>query len=557
MNTAKWALLASQTAIEVTGQNVANVANPDYNRQEVVLQAQYPVNQGNHFIGTAVTIAGVNRRFDQFLFNQQLDAQFNQQKYTAREAIMGRVEVVMNEAQGSGIGNAMSNFFQGFYNLATNPSGATERQDVVQKGISLASKISFVAAGLQQTRRDIDLKITGAVPEVNRITGEIAAINKVIHETESNGAKANDYRDRREGLIKQLGNFMDINYAEDNSGEVNVFMKTGRPLVVGQNSFTLSSQQNPSDPSTSSVFWQDSAGNKANITADIQAGQLGAWTTLRDTDLVKFMIQLDTLTASIVKDINRIHSGSYGLDGSTGQNFFNGLTPGGRASNLNTGTGTLQTGSILNADNVNLDHYRITFNGAGGYSVTNVDKGTASGTYTFTAGSPLTFFQDRGYSIAITGAPAAGDSFDISAAYNAASLMGVSQAVQNDLNKVAAGQSNRWGDGIAAEQMASLQYAKTIGGQWTTAGATSGVYTYTDYFGATVGGVGSASAEATNGRKLSEAVVSQLSNLRDQASGVALDEEMVNLIKFQHAYGAAAKTITTVDEMLQTLLNIK
>ncbi|MBI5637394.1 MAG: flagellar hook-associated protein FlgK [Nitrospinae bacterium] len=557
MNTAKWALLSAQTAIEVTGQNVANVNNPDFNRQTAILQAQYPVNQGNHFIGTGVTVAAVKRNFDQFLYNQQLSADFNQNNYQARETIMNRVDTIMNETSGSGINNAMSNFFQSYYNLAINPSGATERTDVVEKAKSLSAKVSFVAGQVQQTRRDTDLKITGAVPIINNITSQIAALNKVIHETESNGAVANDYRDRREGLIKQVASFMDIGYAEANNGEVSVYMKTGRPLVTGENNFTLSTKQNPSDPATSSVFWADSAGNNVNITSDISAGQMGAWTTLRDQDLIKVQNQLDSLSASIVRDVNRIHAASFGLDGSTGINFFNGLTPGGRASNLNTGTGTLQPGSVLNPDNINLDHYRITFGAGGSYTVNNIDKGTASGTFTFTAGSPLTFFQQRGISIAIAGAPNAGDSFDISGAFNAAFTLAVNPTVQNDLNKVAAGSTTRWGDGISAEAIGSLQYAKTIGGAWSVAGATSGVYTYTDFYGATVGGVGSTTQAAASGRKLAEAVTNQLNNLRQQSSGVALDEEMINLVKYQQAYGAAAKTITTIDEMLQTLLNIK
>lgn len=557
MNTAKWALLSAQTAIEVTGQNVANVNNPDFNKQTAILQAQFPVNQGNHFIGTGVTVAAVKRNFDQFLYNQQLSANFNLNNYQARETIMNRVDTVMNETTGSGINNAMSNFFQSYYNLATNPSGATERNDVVEKAKSLSSKISFVAGQVQQTRRDTDLKITGAVPIINNLTSQIASLNKTIHETESNGAVANDYRDRREGLIKQVASFMDIGYAEANNGEVSVYMKTGRPLVTGENNFVLSSKQNPSDPATSSVYWSDSAGNNVNITNDISAGQMGAWTTLRDQELIKVQNQLDTLTASIIRDVNRIHAGSFGLDGSTGNNFFNGLTPGGRASNLNTGTGTLQPGTVLNPDNINLDHYRITFGAGGTYSVYNSDKGTASGTYSFTAGAALTFFQDRGISIAITGAPNAGDSFDISGAFSSAFVMAVNPTVQNDLNKVAAGSTTRWGDGISGEAIGSLQYAKTVGGAWNAASATSGVYTYTDYFGATVGGVGSTTQAATSGRKLAEAVSNQLDNLRQQSSGVALDEEMINLVKYQQAYGAAAKTITTIDEMIQTLLNIK
>ncbi len=565
MNTAKWALLANQTAIEVTGQNVANVNNQDYTVQQVVMQAQYPVNQGNYMMGTGVAIAGVTRRFDQFLYNQRLENNYNLNKAQARSTLLDRLDVTMNEATGNGISNQMSNFFQGFYNLANNPSGATERRDVTEKAKGLAQKISYVASDLQRMRKDTDLKIAGAVPSINQLTKQIADINKVIHETETGGAQANDYRDKRESLIKQVSNLVDVSYFEQSNGEVTVMMKNGRPLVTGQDQFLLSAATNPSDPSTSSVYWADSAGNKVNITSEITGGQIGAWMTMRDTDINKALNDLDTLAGSIIKEVNRLHNKGFGMDGSTGNDFFNGLTPGGRASALNKGTGVVNNGTVLNPDNVNTDHYRVSFNANGTYNVTNTDKGSASGTYAFTSGAPLSFFQQRGFSISITGAPQAGDSFDLSSIYNSASSMTVNPAITNDLNKVSAASTKAWGDGSIAQKIAGLQFQKTLGGVWSqnapvasaTYTSTSGIYTFNDFYGAVVGGVGANARAATDDKKLQDAVSTQLTNLRDQVSGVALDEEMVNLVKYQHGYQASAKMISAVDDMLNTLLGIK
>ncbi|GMT42572.1 MAG: flagellar hook-associated protein 1 [bacterium] len=554
MNTAKWALLSQQTAIDVTGQNIANVNNPDYNRQEVMMESQTPVNEGRFFLGRGVRIAGVERKFDQYLFSQRLENNFLFSRWEVRETVLGRLDILLNESDGSGINSLMGELFDSFYDLSNSPSGSTERTAVVEKAKTLAQQVSYTAGELKRIRTDTNRQITGAVPTINGITSEIAQLNKLIHETESGGATANDYRDARDALLGRLSGLVDATYFEQSNGEIVVMLRSGRSLVVGSSNFTLSAQTNPMDPRVSSIMWSDAGGNATDITSEITSGKLGALLELRDTDILNFLGELDTLAASIIKEVNKLHATGYGLDGSTGVDFFTSLTPGGRAYSTNSGTGVLGTGSVTNPEIVDLDRFRITFDGAGNYTVFNIDENAASGTYSFTSGAPMTFFQQHGFDIAITGTPAAGDAFEISAAYDAAYNMSVAAGVQNNTSLVAAGTTSQSGDGGQAGKIAGLQYANAIGGAFNAA---SGLYTFSDFLGALVGEVGSATQTAQNRRDIQEDVTNQLGNLREQISGVSLDEEMINLIKFQRAYEAAAKMITTIDDMLQTLLNIR
>ena len=556
MNTAKWALLTHQTAIEVTGNNIANVNNPNYNRQEVFLETSYPVNIGRMVLGTGVQIDTVARRFDSFLFSQRLESNFQMARWEARNIVLSRLDVAMNEADDNGINHMMNQMFQSFYNLSINGSGLTERRDVVEKARLLTQNMSATANELMSIRRDIDLKITSAIPEINRISAEIAQLNKTIHETEAGDARANDYRDQREALLMNLSSLVDVSYFEQSNNEIVVMMNNGRPLVVGQSAFNLSTRVNPQDPETSSIFWSDAAGNQTDITSEFNSGNIGAWIELRETDIPGILDDLDKLAATIIKEVNNLHASGFGLDGTTGTNFFSGLTPGGTGSATNTGSGLLGTGTMLNPEAVGLDHYRLTFDGAGNYSVFNTDRNAASGTFSFTSGSPMAFFQQIGYSIAITGAPAATDTFDISASHNAAYSMTVNPNVDNNLNNVAAGETSQFGDGVIARRIADLQYQRTLDRPTGTTAA-SGLFTFDDFLGSIVGGVGSSALAARDGLSLQETISNQLLNLREQSSGVSLDEEMINLIKFQHAYSAAAKMITVIDEMLITLLNIK
>jgi flagellar hook-associated protein 1 FlgK len=165
------------------------------------------------------------------------------------------------------------------------------------------------------------------------------------------------------------------------------------------------------------------------------------------------------------------------------------------------------------------------------------------------------FFSERGYSVNMVGVPGAGDTFDVSAANNAAINMSLTTTVKNDTNKIAAGSTTMQGDGGVAQNISSLQSQKTIGGAWAPNGS-QGVYSYTDFYGATVSAVGTSTKAATENVSLFQSVSTQISNMKSQISGVNMDEEMVSLVKFQNGYQASAKTISTVNQMLQSLMSI-
>ena len=139
----------------------------------------------------------------------------------------------------------------------------------MEKARLMAQNFSAAANELKSLRRDIDLKITASMPEINRLTAEIAQLNKTIHETEVGGITANDFRDRREALIMDLSKLVDVSYFEQSNNEVVVMMNNGRPLVVGQSAFNLTTRVNPQDPETSSIFWTDASGTQTDITTEL------------------------------------------------------------------------------------------------------------------------------------------------------------------------------------------------------------------------------------------------------------------------------------------------
>ncbi|MBI3581897.1 MAG: flagellar hook-associated protein FlgK [Nitrospinae bacterium] len=556
MNTAGNALAASQTSMGVVGNNIANINNPAYNQETAVLTAGPTQNFGPYSVGTGVVVSSVTRSFDNYLFGQSLDNNSTTSLWNTKSQLMNQVDTVMNDTSGAGLGNALGNFFQSWQTLTTNPGGATERQAVASAANTLAGQVSNAAAQLEVIQGNANQNIAAAIPQINGYASQIAKLNALISTTEINGNKANDYRDQRDGLLKSLSNLVGVSYFEQSNGQDIVMLKNGSPLVDGQNSYDLSAGLSPANPRVSSIYWNAPDGTRRDITDRITWGQVGAWVQTRDTDVQNVLNGLDSLAGSVVEQVNNLHVTGYGLDGSTGLNFFNPPAPGGFGALSNAGNGTI-TGTLLNPANADLDHYKLSFDGTS-YSVSNIDKGGTAALGGATLASVQGFFRQRGYSIALTGTPRAGDSFTVSAVNNAATQMSVNPAIRNDPNKIAAGTTTQAGDGGLARQIGDIQNRTVMGGAWSPSGATgsTGLYTIGDYYGSLVGTVGTSTKNATDNLTLNQNVGTQISNMVQQVSGVNMDEQMINLVKYQNSYEGAAKTLTTVSQMLQTLMNM-
>ncbi|MBI4829601.1 MAG: flagellar hook-associated protein FlgK [Nitrospinae bacterium] len=557
MNTAKMALITHQLSLEVTGQNISNVNNPNFTRQEVQLEAAFPIKPGGSpgLIGTGVRATAIVRRYDQFLEGQRVLNQANTGYWESRDDFMARLETVFNESSESGLNGLFNEFFLAFQDLAFNPRGLTERTNVTAQGRSMSTMFQKLAGDVTNMRVDLDTKITSSITEINRITGEIVDLNIAIHEAETHGVHANDFRDKREKLIRELGNYAEVHVVEDSNNQVTLSLKNGRTLAIGQTAFELSTRVRSDDPMVSDIYWKDTDGNYFNATSDFVNGKMGAWLELRDTDFVNYLDRLDQLAGTMIRDINSLHSSGYGLDGSTGVNFFGPLSVGTTVGRNNTSP-TAFTGAtaIVDPEKVSLNKYQITITGAGTFSVTDLTTGASSGAATYAAGTDIPFFLDKGIRIQLDSLANVGDTFTIHAGDNAALNMAVNSTVVSDLNKIAAGLSTLQGDGDNALRIAQLQNRMTMGKSDPM--AASGTATFAQHYNAIVGDVGVSGKTAKSMNAQQEVVNFELENRHEQIAGVSLDEEMVNLIKFQHAYQASARLISVVDEMLQTLLGL-
>ena len=551
LSSAKLGLLAQQLAIEVTGQNIANVETEGYSRQDVTFEANTPrhaIKYGSmHQIGTGVRVAGIERAHDQFLFEQIMDEGDLTGSTEVKKEIFEQLEVLFNEGSGRSLNDALSSFFASVHDLATNARGLSERADLVSKAEHLASTFNQTGKQLYTIQRNIDATIETEVVEINSLTTQIGKLNESIHANEpASQYKANDLRDNRDRLVKELSKKIDIQLIEESDNQISLTLKDGTALVLKDRVFKLSTSLNGDNDSFKDVNIEYGSGLK-NITSTITGGELRGYLDMRDTEVKSVLDKMNILSASFIQEFNGIHRAGFGIDGSSGLDFFSPLDVTVDHDADNTGTAVV---SMTNASptTVSVDEFEIAFTSNNKFTLNNLTTNASSGTFTFTTGS--TFNIKDGFAVTISGSAVSGDKVTFSVSEDAASGMSVSSTITANTRKIAAGTTTN-GDGANALLMASLQNELVFNSVTLSSG--SGSYTFDEYYNAVVStiGIGSFSAQAT--LRQQEGIMLQLNSRRESISGVSIDEEMIKMIKFQQAYNASARMISVVDEMLDAL----
>jgi len=227
LSTATSALLTQQRAINVTGNNIANVNTPGYSRQRLNLETGLPTQTGLGMMSYGVTSTDVERVYDRFLGVQLNNENANLGRWEAQKGMLDRVEVVFDESAGYGLNQALSDFWNSWQDLSLNPEGQTERSVAAATSQGLADAIRQKYGDLEQVQEDIDTAVEGDVEAVNRLAAQIADLNQKIARTEIGGTNANDYRDSRDLALKQLAEIIDIQSFEDAGGQVVVSVGAG------------------------------------------------------------------------------------------------------------------------------------------------------------------------------------------------------------------------------------------------------------------------------------------------------------------------------------------
>lgn len=530
----KSALFANQTALNVVSNNIANVNTPGYSRQEVILEVVTPVQLNDNYIGRGVDAAGIRRHYDKFIHLQMIGQNQSYGRSYALDQGLSQIEQIFNEAKNLGLANALNDYLNAWNDVATNPDMLPERTVLLQKARALLQTAGQMEHDIEDTLKYVNEDIVNVVDKINTITGHISALNEKIAQLEAglDANKASYFRDERDQLLNDLAELTEYNWYEDANGYVTV-LAGGRTLVDSMKSYNLTTQVNI-DGDTD-IFYQ---GDKMNQV--FTHGQLGGYLAVRDDINNTTLEDLRRLVASIVKETNMLHETGFGLDGSTNNDFFDPLQIYTRS--YSSGAYVSSSG-ITSMSSLTLDEYTVSFVDAANYEVYDNRSGALVTSGAYAAGSPINF---DGIQVVIDGAPAAGDSFLVSPLTGV--IKNTNVAVTDPQQIAAASQAATLpGDNTNALNIAGLAGTKI---------SDLGNATYEDYYSGIVTNVGVMSAAAADSLAYDDNLRFEIQKKRESVSGVSLDEEAADMIRYQRAYEAGARIIQMTDELLQTIINL-
>lgn len=243
LNTGSHALLANQVALNVTGNNVANVETDGYCRQSVRFEEFTPMNRRGGQIGQGAYAAEVYRNFNRFIENSYLDRFTLQERWNEEATILGSVENIFNEANRDGISSQMAAFFRSWSKLAGTPDDQATREALLAQSNNLALLMRDTKTNLQNIQREMDDYIKQSVDEANSILDQLLKVNKQIAVTDVPGVNnANNLYDTRDQLVRKLSGILDIRVDDKGGTDFAVYTKGGQPLLHEQSVFKLQYQ---------------------------------------------------------------------------------------------------------------------------------------------------------------------------------------------------------------------------------------------------------------------------------------------------------------------------
>jgi flagellar hook-associated protein 1 FlgK len=327
MDVGKRSMMNSQTALQTTGHNIANKSTEGYSRQRVELQTAEPIGVGNLRIGMGSKTAAVTRTNNPYLEKQIGNEASSLGYFDSKHQAMTRVEAIYNEQINKGLNSFVSDFFNTFRELSNNPESLATRTQVKETAEMLTKDFKRMNTQLKEIQRDLDQQIKTNVASINEITTEIAKLNERIQLVEHSGSPANDERDRRDLLIKNLGEKINIRWAEGEDSTVTITAGNSALLVTGNDAKELSadstSMTETKGEGAVDIFYKNSdKATPIKMTQQFTGGALGGLLEVRDTHIGELLNDVDKMAFTLASTVNSVHERGFDGYNKAGVKFF-------------------------------------------------------------------------------------------------------------------------------------------------------------------------------------------------------------------------------------------
>lgn len=553
-------LHAAQTAIDITGQNISNANTEGYSRKRIGQQADAINNEVFGQKGLGVEVTDITRIRDSFLDRQTWEAMGELGYNTEVDTAYTRLENILKEPTEDGLAAKMNAFWASWQDLANNPGDLSARESVKAGAEVMIDTFRNVFKQIEDYGLSMNNPLDQKAKQVNDLTGQIHMLNEKIAGVEARpGEKANDSRDQRDLLVRKLSSLVDVQTIEDANGRC--VITSGGSMLVGPTEVlqleTYGQEKVLADGTTSSELRLRIVGSYRKY--EPRSGELKGIMDARGQVLVKYMNDLNALAKTIVEQVNDQHALGYNLNKSTGIMFFDpdkttagsielsdtidsgaeniaaaaggvittvaGFSP---AGGIPSAASTILDLKLTNTNYRNLlkDSVKVTMNdgtvleeGAGKDYVVDYEMGT------------IKFVNYARYGAVVGTVP--GGNLTVEMKYNSTGFSGN-------------------GNGQNALNIAGIRLKKTLSKD------VEGNYTQsiTSFYSATIGKLGIEKNQNASRKETKEFLIGQMDAEQSATSGVSLDEEMTNMIKYENSYRASAKFIQTVTQMMEVLMSV-
>jgi len=646
-------LRTSRNNLSVTGHNISNIDTPGYSRQRAVQITNAPMGTGAGYMGTGARTQTIERIVDDYVTHQM---RVDTSRLKDNEAYLKNATeldgLLANE--NSALGTAMNGFFDGVQSAANDPLSKPARELAYSQGNSVSQRFSTAQARLDDQNRNLNTQLRTHAEKVNELSQGIADLNREIRVYEgSRNQPPNDLFDRREEMLRELSEIIEVDVVGQDAMDVNVFVGQGIPLIVGENVNRIEAVPGELDKDRYDVNLIDAKGSKMNINSSITGGQMGGVMRYRTDTLDPALNEMGRIALVFAGEFNNQHQAGVDLNGDQGGDFFRDINSqdfmldrvpgiqrkapasvwldpdqlnklpakeftirqdngqfllqsvpdgrrlgsfndmselneftqaeyGFRVNNGNPGEGedldptafadVLEKGMLISPTRIGASQLERSPEltspdkiALSGLAPDDNNSGSARLFFDDLAGQPLHDF--NGVNLAGTEVSYDGTDFFTLTDHDGNEYVGtlndglltfdvdgdnLSLKVQGD--DYSAGdqwvlEGNAGGQNGAA--LAALQSASLIGNRSDGSGGSSLGETYSMLVEKT----GIQTSEARTATDVSRSVLNQTQAMRESTSGVNMDEEAANLIRFQQAYQASTQVINTAQRMFDTLLN--
>ncbi|TCL02262.1 flagellar hook-associated protein FlgK [Sodalis ligni] len=550
-NIAASGLQAAQVALNTVGNNISNSAVTGYNRETTQLAEML----SGGVSGNGVSVTGVSRVYDSLIVTQLRSASTSA---AASSAYYGQISQIddMLASSDTDISSMMSKFFSSIQSLSSNASDSAARQTVIDSANSMVNQFKSADSYLQDMDNAVNQSLSSSADEINNYAQQIANLNSQIVRS-GGGDASNAMLDQRDELVSELNGIVGVTATVQDNNSVNLTFANGLTLVQGSSAYKVQSVPSSADPSQTTLAYDRGTGTPVEIDPKtLTTGSVGGLLSFRSGALADARNALGQLALGMAGSFNAQHEQGVDLNGDAGEKFFDYSEPTVTPNSKNSTGGASLTATYSDTSQVKASDYSLKYAG-GAWQVTRLSDGA---TVTATAGTdddgnPTLNFD--GLSVSVSGTPTENDKYTLNTVSNVINSLSVAIT---DPSKIAAGLDDAdsgESDNRNAEALLALQTAKVVGGTAQVVNGVSqvtGGSTLSTAYATLVSKIGTETSNADVTSTAQANIVTQLTTQQQSASGVNLDEEYIDLSRYQEYYQANAQVLSTASTLFNSLL---